>query len=79
MKGDFSYNLDTPLVGDDPDRPPKRYVPADQIRKLAIWFVVFIGVATITLAVLLWRLTCIASLATGSSYPNSMTAFRRSI
>lgn len=63
MKGDFSDHLDTPVVSEDPNRPPKRYVPEKQVRTHAICFAVFIGLAIIALAMLLRSLSCAAGAA----------------
>lgn len=60
MKGDFSDHLDTPVVGDDPDRPPKQHVPGSKVRCHAIWFMAFIGLAILFLALLLSLLSCTA-------------------
>lgn len=63
MKGVFSDQLDTPVVGEDPDRPPKRHVPGDQVWIHAICFVAFIVLAIVALALLLWSLSCTAGAA----------------
>lgn len=62
MKGDFSDQLDSPVMDEDADRPAKQYVPAEMLGRHAWRFVAWIVCAVAALAVILWTISCASAL-----------------
>lgn len=58
MKGDFADQLDTPVPGEDKDRPPKRHVPEGRVGWHALGFFILIVAAIGGLTLFLSYISC---------------------